>query len=343
MNTVRWIRVAVLAAMAIPVAEATKGVSEAAPGHFVPAAEEGLAAQYVGDRGIAADPDVIFTEDFEEGSLDAVASRWEEVKTRPIMSLDADVSAGSSGARSLLMTHVGGQSNGGHLYRRLLPGYNQAYLRFYVKFDSNCYPIHHFMWLGGYNPSTNYPQGGAGERPVGNERWTVGIEPFGAAWKWDFYTYWMEMRNGADLNYWGNDFINDPTLTAQRDRWICAELMVKMNDPVSERNGEQQLWIDGQSWERDGQITSHVGPGFPNGHWLWDSFQTNPADPPFEGFRWRNDEALNLNFLWLQLYITDSPEGRISKVWFDDVVVAKRYIGPIRTATLTSAHVKFPG
>jgi len=229
------------------------------------------------------------------------------------------------------MTEVPGGSSGAHLYRRLEPGYDQLYVRFYTKFDLNGFYNHHFVWLGGYNPSTPWPQGGAGTKPVGNERFTVGVEPGGNRWKWDFYTYWMEMHNGADLNYWGNDFINDPTFAVQRDKWICAELMVKLNDPVSEYNGEQEIWIDGQSWERDGQITSHVGPGYPKGHWVWDSFQTNPADPPFEGMRFRMDESLKINFLWLENYITDA--DRETKVWFDDVVVAKRYIGPMGQAT----------
>ena len=38
---------------------------------------QGLAGKYRGDRGIENDPNVIFVEDFEEGSLDAVASGWE--------------------------------------------------------------------------------------------------------------------------------------------------------------------------------------------------------------------------------------------------------------------------
>jgi hypothetical protein len=39
----------------------------------------GLAARYPGDRGIAKDPAVVLTEDFEEGSIEAVIQRWENV------------------------------------------------------------------------------------------------------------------------------------------------------------------------------------------------------------------------------------------------------------------------
>jgi hypothetical protein len=289
----------------------------------------GLASRYVGDKGIEDDSAVIFAEGFEEETLEAVRLRWESVKNEEIMSLSSDRPGASTGRRSLLMSHVGGASTGGHLYRRLLPGYDQLYVRFYVKFDPNCYPIHHFVHVGGYNPPTPWPQGGAGIRPAGNERFTTGVEPYGDAWRWDFYSYWMEMRSSPDGKSWGHDFINDPQLTVKRGQWICVELMMKMNEPVAESNGAQALWIDGRLWKKDGQTVSYLGKGFPRGKWVWDSFLPDPAEEPFAGFRWRRTEELRLNFLWLLLYITKAPPGYVSRVWFDDIVVAREYIGPI--------------
>lgn len=288
----------------------------------------GLTSKYLGDKGIEKDPAVVFAEDFEEGDLEALWSRWENVQSKELMSLSADVPATSGGRRSLLMTHIGGQSNGGHLYRRLLPGYEKLHVRFYVKFDLDCYPIHHFVHLGGYNPPTPWPQGGAGTRPKGDERLSTGVEPHGDEWRWDFYSYWMGMRSSPDGRSWGHDFINDSSLAVVRGRWICVELMMKMNDPATESNGEQALWIDGRPWIRDGQTLSHLRPGFPRGRWVWDSFIPDPNGRSFEGFRWRSDDDLNLNYLWLLLYITKSPPGHVSRVWFDDIVVAREYIGP---------------
>jgi hypothetical protein len=230
------------------------------------------------------------------------------------------------------MAHVGGKSTGAHLYRRLPPGYDRLYVRFYVKFDPNCLPIHHFVHVGGYNPPTPWPQGGAGIRAEGNERFTTGVEPYGKHWRWDFYSYWMAMRSSPDGQSWGHDFIDDPALSAERGRWICVELMMKMNEPVTQSNGEQALWIDGRPRIRDGQTVSHLGQGFPRGKWVWDSFHPDPQGEPFEGLRWRTTEDLKLNFLWLLLYITQSGPGHISKVWFDDIVVARQYIGPINAA-----------
>jgi hypothetical protein len=289
----------------------------------------GLARKYPGDAGIESDAAVIFTESFEEGGLEAIWQRWDSVQNKEIMSLSPEVPPGSAGAHSLLMSHVGGQSTGGHLYRRLLPGYDKLHVRFYVKFDPDCGPIHHFVHLGGYNPPTAWPQGGAGIRPAGNERFTTGVEPYGDQWRWDFYSYWMGMRSSPDGASWGHDFINDPALRVERGRWVCVELMMKMNEPVTASDGAQALWIDGRPWEKDGQVISSLGAGFPRGKWVWDSFHPDPTGEPFEGFQWRNTEDLKLNFLWLLLYITKAPPGHISRVWFDDIVVAREYIGPL--------------
>jgi hypothetical protein len=82
-------------------------------------------------------------------------------------------------------------------------------------------------------------------------------------------------------------------------------------------------------WSRDGQIVSHLGKGFPKGKWVWDSFNPDPEGVPFEGFQWRSAEELKLNFLWVLLYITKAPPGHASRVWFDNIVVAKKYVGPM--------------
>jgi hypothetical protein len=309
----------------------------------LPQGSAGIAAAYPGDVGIDTDPRVVFVEDFEQDSMEQVKARWEAVKADQTMSLVRDVPSG--GGRSLQIRHVGGRGDGAHLYRRLQPGFDKLYFRFYVKFDPACAPIHHFFHVGGYNPTTPWPQGGAGERPRGDERFSTGVEPFGEQWRWDYYSYWMEMRGSPPRGQtWGNSFIHDRVLAVPRGEWICAELMMKMND-IGASNGEMALWIDGR-------LASHLGQGFPRGKWDFDKFrpgeggqgitwsdETKRPEPlefpvdgsPFEGFRWRSDERLNLNFLWLLCYITRAPQDHVSTIWFDQIVVAKEYIGPIET------------
>jgi predicted amidohydrolase len=310
-----------------------------------PATRDGIAAKYPGDRGIEHDPRVVFAENFEEPSLDALKTRWEQMQKAEIMAFSEDVSPASGGKRSLQLTHVGGEGNGGHLYRTFKPGYDKLYARFYVKFDRDCAPIHHFGTnMGGYNPPTPWPQGGAGLRPAGDKTFTIGVEPFGESWVWDYYTYWCDMEGSPPRGQtWGNSFIRDPGLKVERDRWICVELMVKLND-VGDTNGALALWIDGKP-------VSHLGKGYPKGKWVYDKFSPgedgegirwNPATSgperfsvppggrPFPGFRWRTVPELNLNYLWVYLYITHAPPGHKSRVWYDDIVVATEYIGPVQ-------------
>jgi hypothetical protein len=307
----------------------------------LPQGSKGIAAKYPGDVGIGKDPDVVFVETFD-GTLPEVTARWEDVAGEKTFSLAADVPKGGGGTQSLLMTHVGGEESRNHLYRRIEPGLEQMFARFYVKFDPDCAPVHHFgTHVGGNNPSTKWPSMDAGNAPPGDKHFNVSIEPFGKSWTWDYYTYWCEMRGSPPRGRcWGNVLVRDPKLTVERGKWICVELMVKMND-VEDTNGELALWIDGKR-------VSHLGKGFPIGTWTFDKFtpgkqgqgvtwdhklgerRSIPGGQPFEGFRWRTVKELNANYVWLSLYMTHKQKGHISKVQFDNVVVAKQYIGPIQ-------------
>jgi hypothetical protein len=280
----------------------------------------GLASRYPGDVGIDADPAVVFTEDFEQASLADLLAGWEYHTHPERMSLDADVPPGSGGSRSLRL------AGSADLYTRLLPARERLYLRFYARLDGACRRVHHWVWLGGHDPSTAWPWPRAGERPVGDERFSTGVEPYGDAWAWDLYTYWMHMRgNPVPDTYWGNTFSGRPSpWPAERDRWLCVELMVQMNRPVSSYNGEQAFWIDGVR-------RAHLGPGFPAGNWVWDGFYPDPGGQPFEGFQWRAVPELAINYLWLEHYVDTDPGCGVR---FDHLVVASEYVGPMVAAGL---------
>ena len=312
-----------------------------------PFPSEGIAAKYPGDAGIDRDPRVVFVEDFEQDSIDALWKRWETVSDRPGQSFSEDVPPGSKGKHSLIMERTKG--SGAQLYRRLKNkdggwGYDRVFARYYVKFDPDCGEIHHFgPCLGGSNPATPWPSVKAGQPTDGAKSFWVGIEPFGKSWVWDYYAYWCEMRGSPPRGQtWGNSFLRDPNLKVAKGRWICIEQMVQMNKP-GDTDGEQALWIDGQ-------LISYLGQGFPKGLWTYDKFTPGKGGggirwdkekggperftvpeggAPFEGFRWRTVPELNVNYVWLYIY-TEKPEGHHIKVWYDHVVVATDYIGPIR-------------
>jgi hypothetical protein len=310
----------------------------------LPSGDSGIAAQYPGDEGIAQDESVLFTEDFEVGSVEELGRRWDTIRDQQAMSLSALIPEESRGKQSLLITQVAEKGTGGDLYTRLGDGHDEVYARFYVRFAEDCEPIHHFgTCIGGNNPPTPWPQVRAGTPPKGDRAYWVGIEPFGEAWRWDYYAYWHQMRGSPPRGQtWGNSFIHDEALKVDKERWICVEMMTKLND-VGQANGEMALWIDGR-------LCSHLRPGEPKGRFVFDKFfpgetgegviwdhtsgarRTLPAQPggtPFPGFEWRTTDSLKTSFVWLYVYITKGTLGQQNRVWFDDVVVAKKYIGPI--------------
>ena len=89
------------------------------------AAGGGIARRYPSDRGIGNDPSVVLFENFDADSIERIAKRWESVQNQEILSLSSHEPPNSDGGRSLLMTHVGGKSNGAHLHQSLEPGYEQ--------------------------------------------------------------------------------------------------------------------------------------------------------------------------------------------------------------------------
>jgi hypothetical protein len=247
---------------------------------------------------------VAFAEDFEHFDR----KRWDDFGDAPKA---VEVVEGGRAGKCVQITASLGENTGAHLYKMLEPGLETCHLRFYVKFDEQHDYIHHFVHLVGYNPPTRFPQGGAGERPKGDERFSTGIEPWGdwgkhpAPGMWHFYSYWHEMPKSRDGKYWGASFNPDPVVLVKRDVWTCVEVMLKCNT-VGKADGEQALWIDGKEVGRWG------------------------------GIRWRTDAKLKVNGLWMLYYITENAgrqndvkePRKVNRVWFDDIVVSDRYVGP---------------
>ena len=297
-HTIRWWAVAW--AVVVWAAPAVAGAPDAG-------AAEGIASKYPGDRGIAKDERILLHEDFETGRIDR--TKWTTVKNEAeALAFASDVPPASSGTKSLLVTATLGKNTGGHLFRRFKPGAKRMHARYYVRFAEDCDRIHHFVRLGGDWPPVQWPTGGAGERPRGDDRFSTGIEPcagskeFAPPGAWHFYTYWCRMKRHGDGRYWGSSFRPEPPVVPQRGRWYCVEMSVTCNT-VGQADGRQAIWIDGRK----------VGD--------------------FGGFEWRTAEPLDCNFFLLMLYVTDRwTKHPVTRVWFDDVVVATEYVGPVKAA-----------
>jgi hypothetical protein len=302
----------------------------------------GIAAGFPRDSGIGKDSRVVFAEDFENGTVEELAKRWTSIKSLEggVVVLHADSPASGRGRRCAQVTATQGKDDGGYLYKRLDREFDKLHVRFYVKFPAEPGYIHHFVHIGGYHPGTDWPQGGAGERPRGDDRITVGIEPYGAGGRfeppgaWNFYSYWGDMKVSTGGKFWGNAMAPESPLVVPRDRWQCVEVMIKLNsikDGEPQHDGELALWLDGAESMR-------IKAGTRRGLWSGMGFSLpREGGEPFEGFRFRTSPALKLNFVWMLHYVTgtnternkDTDPPRENRVWFDNIVAATEYIGPI--------------
>lgn len=281
----------------------------------------GLAAKYPGDEGIEKDSRVLFVEDFETGSVKEIGERWGNVSHPENLDLSSELPANSPGRRSLHIAH------NGHLYTHT-KGVDTLFARFYVRFHPRTGYLHHgvVQLLADRDP-TPWPKGGAGLRPPGDTKFTTELGPYGAGGKfpppgvWHFYSYWHEMKPDGKGDYWGALFEAERPEPVQPGRWYCIEGMLKANSTPDAADGEQAFWVDGK-------LVGH-----------------------FTGIRWRSSDKLKINSFWLIYYITefaaqsnhDTAKDRVEEAWFDDIVLATDYIGPVQGKPKHGKKVAVPG
>jgi predicted amidohydrolase len=279
-------------------------------------AASGLAAKYPGDTDIAKDPDVLFAENFESGDM----KKWDDQSGRVVMTEDKP----NNGRWCVQMPMERGKNHGGEAKKWFMPGADAVYARLYVKFSPDYQYNHHFVWLGANQRTNKWSAfGKAGLKPNGTY-YSTGMEPW-FAWgknpppgEVNLYTYYLDMEPDPKMKdkYWGNGFFppgpgkgkdaGPGRVIPKLNEWQCWEFMIQANTAPDKADGKQAMWLDGKL----------VGE--------------------FTGIRWRNALDLKVNCFWLEHYGFD--EGDPTKqywkesqsVWFDDVVVARRYIGPIQ-------------
>ncbi|MEM8671757.1 MAG: hypothetical protein AAGG48_29840 [Planctomycetota bacterium] len=267
----------------------------------------GFAAKLSGEDALMKHDAVIFAETFETGEL---AENWDEARNPNgnVLALESLVGNNAIvGSRSLKVTAHLGKDTGGGL-TKWFPATDDLFVRFYTRFSGDSDYIHHFVTLRANRSLTGGDRwsgfGGAGDLPVGDRRFSTALEPWGnwgkwsAPGKWNFYSYWHEMKASPDGRYWGNGFRPERQTNIPKDRWICCEFLLRHNTP-GKSDGEQAFWIDGEL----------------RGHWT--------------GFNWRTDKVLKANALTLESYVTDRwTKNPVNVVYFDNLVIASQYIGP---------------
>jgi hypothetical protein len=302
------------------------------------AASATLAARYPGDLGIGVDRSVVLYEDFEEGSVAALIARYDTTDNKAGMTLVSDHPAYSPGSHALRLT-AGGSNRATGLYKSLVPGYDELYVRYYVKYHGSG-PWHHSgLWIGGYNPPLTHPDPKAGQRPTGEDRYSIGLEPVPEFTNnpMDLYTYWMGMHpwkttpTSAVGDYYGNTLVHNRKFRMQSEIWVCYEIHLKLN-PVPTRSAGAVLEI----WQNDTLIRRFDDSG-PYGYWIRDKFCPSdadgsectvyrPANPTLVllNQQWRSMSALKINYFWPQNY---NDSGTSSSLTLADMVVATQRVG----------------
>ena len=269
----------------------------------------GLATEYPGDKGITDHDAVIFADGFESGDISAWNGGNRREKEHPVIVISDphNVHTGRYAARA---NYIKGESQAGGISHAFLPGYDEIYVRWYVKFSRNFVvenDLHH-QRIQGRRSRGERKWVSAGSRPKGDDAFSAGVDAY-TRWKrhpgagyFHFYSYFPTMKAHGDGRYWGNTDGPEEPIMIKPDTWYCVEHRCKVNTITPEgkvgENGEEELWVNGTR-----QIL-------------------------VKGRVWRTSDILMCNAVSMGFWMTKPPE-QDQQMWVDDVVVARSYIGPM--------------
>lgn len=289
----------------------------------LPEGDVGIAAAHPNDVGISQDSRVVFSDDFEAISgtrLTSSNSRWDNIYgTVGITRTAGNVHAGSSAVEIALTTAnaFGGWRDFG------TAGFDTLFVRYYLKYHPSYPGVHHqgmTIFAGAPGVTTG---SSTGVKPNGTNHFTVGLDNLNPRFSWPppgnttpgnlyLYTYHMDQSGNYGDTFlpsgdyfqgqpalFGPTFVSRPRVIPPRGQWICFELMVKANTP-GQRDGRLAFWIDGR-----------LAADFPN-------------------LRFRTTNSLKPNFVVLAPYSSEVLPNQV--LWYDDVVAATSYIGPMVTS-----------
>jgi hypothetical protein len=302
-------------------AKVIKSSSEIVMYSVLPEGNNGIAAKHPGDAGIATDPAVIFADDFENYTQPAqISNRWDAVYQKQYVGLTnipQNVFGGKQALEFTLPQQKNELSDGTD--KLLSPERDVLFLRYYAKFHSpydvvgsshNGSSISaHYFTNGMATPGV--PADGTNKFLANLENWR-GDDATTIPGFLNIYIYHPEQRsqwgdhlfptgevlpNTSLPGDFGSNFVSRPQIIPEMDRWYCYEYMVQANTP-GQRNGRIAVWLDGKL----------------------------VAD--FMNLRLRDIESLKIDRFGLSFHIKSNPNGEAKK-WYDNVVAASSYIGPM--------------
>lgn len=303
-----------IAMIALPVICAASMPGQVDP---LPQGDRGIASQHANDRGIASDTRVLLHEDFETEDYSRNWSMRFHAENIRIAGEPENVRSGKRSLEFTVKKQSGEMSNS--FIRKLKSGHDALFLRYYSKFEEGFDQVgssHNGGFLAAI--AEGVPFATPGIKADGRNKFIASYEN----WRSDpstpspgslnVYVYHPEQRSqwgdhffpGGEVmpntsipGDFGPSFVKRPGVTQELGRWYCYEMMVKANTP-NRRDGRIACWLDGK-----------VIADFPN-------------------LRLRDDSNLKLNYAAIDLHI-GSNRVRENKKYYDDVVLATSYVGPM--------------
>jgi len=289
--------------------------SSAAP---LPSGTSGIAARYPFDAGIASDPDVIFADDFESySSASGLTGRWNEAYHAANIRIAAEAANVFRG-KSLELTVPQTTSEVSNTVAKVVsPGRDALFLRFYARFDAGFNVVgssHNGSTISARYCCPGVPADGQNKFLVSYEAWRDTAAAANPG-RLNAYIYHPDQRDrwgdhffptGTVLPFssvpfnFGPEFVPRPDVTPVPGRWYAYEFMVKTNTP-GQRDGRVAFWLDGQ-----------LIADFPN-------------------LRLRETTTLKIDRFTLDLHVF-SNNLALARKWYDNVVAATSYVGPMATA-----------
>lgn len=272
----------------------------------------GVAASYPGDAGIAGDPTVVLSSDFESGDW---GEDWTHVGIRRALKTLSDdperkfeplrgsalrvkIAQGSNGAlnTTFKFRKETGEEPGEIYFRyylRLAEDWNQTIQGGKLPGVSGTYGV--AGWGGRPSDGTNgWSARGAFSRTIPRGNPLAGLHPIGT------YCYHADMKGRyGSIWLWQEDYRG----FLEKNRWYCIEQYLKLNTP-GRKDGTIRAWVDGRP-----------------------AFQKSDI-------RFRNVERLAIEQIWMNVYHGGTrPSPYDQHLYVDNVVIARRYIGPMVEAS----------
>ncbi len=291
----------------------------------LPEGNAGLASKYPADAGIAKDPAVVFHDDFESAAKASdLPAKWDAGVFHEETIRIAEEPENRHAGKRALEYRVPKQDKewSNSVARKIKDEKEILFLRYYTKFEKGFDQVgsshngaticaHYFV---NGNATPGVPADGKNKFLACFENWR-GEKETAAPGRWNVYCYHPEQKDrwgdhffpsgevlpnsyerSGDKTF-GKGFVGRKDLTPELDRWYCHEFMLKANT-VGKRDGRIACWIDGKLI----------------------------AD--FTNLRLRDVDALKIDRFALDLHI-GSNSARENRKWYDDVVAATSYIGPM--------------